>query len=125
MANEIKMTAKITFDKGLVVGVGRNVTDKLIDVTGTRYTQVVQSVGFAAEEALEMGDVGATNAGYCHLKNLDATNFVTFGPIAADVHMGRLNAGESCLFRLNKAAAVAVIQADTAAVDVEVLVIED
>lgn len=125
MANEIKLTAKITFDKGEVSGVKRDESDKLVDVSGSRYSQTVQAVGFASEEAIGMGDVGVTNAGYCHMKNLDATNFVTYGPIAADVHLGKLKPGESCLLRWNKAAAVPVIQADTAACDVEILVIED
>jgi len=125
MANEILMTAKLAFDKGLVVGVSRDESDKNVTVTGARYSQVVQNVGFAAEEAMEMGDVGAANAGYCHIKNLDSTNFITYGPLATETHLGRLNAGESALLRLNKAAATAVIQANTAACDVEILVVED
>lgn len=125
MANEVKMTTKITFDKGSVAGVKRDETDKSFDVTGARYSQGVQNVGFASTEAINFGDVGDANAGFCHMKNLDATNFVKIGGATGEVYVMKLKPGESCLFRWMKAAGTGFIQADTAACDVEILTIED
>lgn len=124
MANEIQMTAKITFDKGLVVGVGRDETDVNVDVAGTRYTQIVQEIGFAAEELISLGDVPSASLGYCHMKNLDATNFVQIRPATGVADMCKLKAGESCLFRWMTGITPYMI-ANTAAVDVEILIIED
>lgn len=123
MANEISMTVKITFNKTPVANVERDETDVGVDVTGTRYHQGVQEVG-TTEEVLVLGDIPIASLGYCWLKNLDATNFVQFGPAAADAYLIKLKTLESALFRLNLSI-TPVCKADTAACDVEVLIIED
>lgn len=123
MANEIKLTAKITFDKGAVVGVKRDESDKTFDVAGTRYHQGVQNVG-TSEEAVTLGDIPVAGLGYCHIKNLDATNFVKFRPGTGLADMLKLKPLESCLFRWMTSITPFCI-ADTAAVDIEILIIED
>lgn len=123
MANELKITAKITFNKTPVANVSRDETDVTFDVTGTRYSQVVQEFG-TVEEPLTLGDVPIAGLGYCWLKNLDPTNFVLIGPAAGDAYLIKLKPVESAVFRLNLSI-TPVVKADTAACDVEVLIVED
>lgn len=69
---------------------------------------------------VDYGDV--VTPGYCILENLDDTNFVDFGPDDTGlVPMGRLLPGEVALFRFDPSADL-VLQADTAACDVRVLI---
>lgn len=74
-----------------------------------------------SEEDLDVGDVTASGQGYAILQNLDATNFVTYGPKSggAMVAMGRLKAGEIAVLRLEPSA-VLRWKADSAAVKVSV-----
>jgi hypothetical protein len=77
----------------------------------------VLSIG-TAEEDLPVGDVG-TN-GYAYLKNLDSTNYVTYGPKSAGamVALGRLKPGEFVWLRVEPAVILRAI-ANTAAVKVD------
>lgn len=123
MADELKITAKITYNKSPVANVSRDETDKTIDVTGTRYSQVVQDVN-TTEEALTLGDVPSASLGYCWMKNLDPTNFVLLTGAATEVYLIKLKALESAIFRLNLSI-VPFIKADSSPCDVEVLIVED
>ncbi len=123
MANEIKLTTKITFDKGSVAGVKRDETDKSFDVSGSKYSQTVQNVN-TSEEAIALGDIVVANLGYCHIKNLDATNFISIRPGTGLADMLKLKPSESCLFRWEPGITPFWI-ADTGTCDVEILIIED
>ena len=120
MANEITITTSLAFTKG---GVGSTLADAglTFDVSGTDYVQGTQQVGFAAEEVLDLGDI--TTPGYCYMKNTDATNFVVVRGVAADTITVKLKAGEVALFR--HGGTVPTVQADTAAVQINYLLIED
>ena len=86
----------------------------------------VQEIGFAAHEALALGDVGTE--GWLIVRNIDDTNFVDLGVdvAAAFEPFIRLEPGEPALFRLSKdAGATPYAQADTAAVKVEFMLLED
>lgn len=123
MANELMITAKITFNKTPVANITRNETDKTFDVSGKRYSQVVQEVA-TTEEALTLGDVPSANLGYCWMKNLDPTNFILVTGAAGDVYLMKFKPLESGLFRLNLSIDP-FIKADTDPCDVEVLIVED
>lgn len=98
MANEITVTAVLKVTNG-------NYSDAF-SVSGLAVSQAAQggvsgvaSVG-TAEEDLGVGDVATV--GYLALRNLDATNYVTFGPNSAGamVPFGKLKPGEVALVRL-------------------------
>ena len=78
--------------------------------------EVTNSGGEVLVEANELG-----SAGLVFLKNLDSTNYVTFGTHATSNHTVKLLAGESCLFR---AAGAVYGLANTAACNVEYIIIE-
>lgn len=51
-------------------------TSASVDLTGTRFIRNCQTVG-TTYEAITVGDLGS--AGWCYIKNTDATNYVEFG----------------------------------------------
>ena len=93
MANELKITINVNYEKSTeIVDLfeSNNVT-----VTGTEYWHGIQSIGFSAEEAVTVADLGTQ--GYVYAKNLDNTNYVSIGTTGnLDV---KLKAGESALWR--------------------------
>tara|TARA_Y100000310_G_C20000604_1_gene498311 strand:- start:148 stop:513 length:366 start_codon:yes stop_codon:yes gene_type:complete len=121
MANELTVTVSLAFDKGGVAA-SKAFTDVQFDVSGAKLAWVVQNIGTGADVALKLGDM--TTPGYMLVKNLDDTNYVTIGGAASlATQTIRLNAGEVALFRHMGTAPVA--SADTAACNIEYLLIED
>ena len=120
MANEATIRASLTFEKG-----GTSVTLSLgpidRDVAGTEHMWQRQSIGFAAEEAIYLGDVAA--GGYFCAINRDATNYVDIRANTGVADLVKLLPGDFCLFRL-ASDAVPYAQANTAAVPLEYLAIE-
>ena len=114
---------------GQVQGVYDN--DKLLWQPGT--ISVVQSgqgrnaaivsIG-TSEEDISVGDV--TTLGYCFMRNLDAANFVKYGPKSSGVMIpfGKLKATEYAIFRLMTGVTIRAI-ADTGAVNTEIIVMQD
>lgn len=78
-----------------------------------------------SDEVISLGDI--STPGWCWMKNLDDTNYVDIGPTSAGaiVPMIRMEAGETAgPFRLNPSLTLRG-QANTAAVDVLIHVMED
>lgn len=119
MANELTISASISFTKGGVTA-ALSRAGTTLTVSGTKYTRVVQSIGLT-QQALELGDVGTP--GYSLIVNLDATNFVKIRGASGGVDCIKLKPGEFCLFRNAGSAPFAI--ADTAICKIEHLLIED
>ncbi len=117
MANELSISVSVSFVKdGAMVSRSHGFN---ADVSGEAFTHAVQSIGTGSAEVLqETSEVGVPQ--WIFIKNLDDTNFVTFGT-SGTLNL-KLLAGEAVVYR---AAIVPVyIQADTASVDVEYIIIE-
>jgi len=80
----------------------------------------VQSIGFAADELLQLGDV--VTPGFAVFQNLDDTNFVEIG-VGSFTAFLKLKPGELCICRLSTTAPRA--QADTGAVDLFYIIYSD
>ena len=122
MANELKITTQLRYEKGNVkITVGSD--DHYVDVSGDHSIHKTQEIGFAAAEALDIGEI--TTVGYGWFRNMDSTNYVEIGYDDTGVKaLIKLKAGEqSGPVRLGQDAPYA--QADTAAVDLEYILIED
>ena len=119
MAEEITISASLAFSKG---GIGSTLSDSDLkfDVTGTDYFQGTQGVG-TSEEALDLGHI--TTPGYCYMKNTDTTNFVSIIRATSEGNCIKLKAGEVALFRFE--ATAPFVKADTSAVQINYLLIED
>lgn len=82
----------------------------------------VQTIGTSAE-TVTTGDVATL--GWCFLQNLDATNFITYGPDSTgQVDFGRLKAGEWAAFRLEPGITLKAT-ADTAACKMAVWILDN
>jgi len=76
MANELSLTLGWKYDKNSRIRIISPVTTKH-DVTLSTVVEQVQAIGFAAHEALVLGEVAAPGFAWFH--NTDATNYVEIG----------------------------------------------
>ena len=118
MANEIGISVSISGNKsGAKITRAESVS---VDMAGDSYTSGVQGIPTGGEVFVEADELGT--AGYVFIKNLDTTNYITIGSHATDNHTIKLKAGECTLFR---AAGSVYGKANTAACNVEYIIIED
>ena len=97
MANELTLSGSITF----------NDTDEMasvsalnVSMTGTRFIHMRKSINYAAEEALDLGELSGSSLGWFYAKNLDSTNYLEIrSGTGASNDVIKLKAGEFCLFR--------------------------
>lgn len=121
MASEITVTVSLTFRKGGSVD-GIDPGPVTVTMTGTNILRNRQTVGFAAEEALLLGDVPA--GGWFIGVNRDPTNYIRIRGAAGQTPLARTRAGEPACFRID-AGATPTVQADTAACELDYLILED
>ncbi len=120
MSNELTVTGIVRFDNGSIsVDFGK--ASIKLDVSGDKYVHRIQEIG-TSEEAIGLGDLGTP--GYAIFFNRDSTNFVEIRPATGVADLVKLKAGEIAVFRITSDATPYAI-ADTAAVDLEYLIIED
>lgn len=122
MADELQITLSSRLSNGNLKDVIESNVYKVTQDTIGAHMPVV-SVG-TSEEDLSVGDVAIL--GWAYLRNLDATNYVTYGPSAAGsmVAFGRLEPGEFAMLRLSPGITLRW-KADTAAVKVLVRLYQD
>lgn len=120
MANEIKQTIALLVSNGeYSQSVQKTLTQ---DQSGLGASSGIVIVG-TSEETLSFTDI--TTEGVLFLQNLDATNYVTYGPDSTGmVSFGRLNPGEVHMLRLSPGLTFKW-QANTASVKVNYLLLED
>lgn len=123
MANELTITASVSFSKGEVLQMGFSRANKQFNVTGTKYIHNLQSIGFAAAEALAIGEVATP--GWCFFFNTDATNYVQILTAVAGTAFCKLKAKEFAMLRLPPGVTAPAAQADTAAVELQYMIVED
>lgn len=116
MSQELRLTAQVTYAKGNDA-YQRNPGNLAVDVSGVPRASQVQTIGFAAHEALLMGDVAT--AGYAFFRNLDSSNFVLIGRDDGGTfrEVIKLRAGQWAVVPLGINAPYA--KADTAACNLE------
>ncbi len=121
MANEITVTAFLKAVKGEYSDQASH--QDTLDMTGAIGVRNVQTVGFAAHEALVLGDV--TTCGWAYFKNTDATNYVQIGVDTTGTFRAviKLKPGEGGVIRLATNAPYA--QAAVAAVNLHYWILQD
>jgi hypothetical protein len=120
MANELSITASMTFAKGPTTArMGRG--GVLASVTGTKVADLIQEIGTAAE-ALMLGDI--STPGYVLIENLDATNFVSIRAGSGGTNLIDIPPNTTAgPFKLSSASSPHAI-ADTAPVKIRYLLVE-
>jgi hypothetical protein len=119
MSNEITLSVRFDVSNG-------NYAPGSINLSNLQFTQAtagaderIQNIG-TTEETL--GET-LTTTGWLFMRNLDAANYVEWGP-ATNTYIGRIEAGEFAVFR-TVPAAVVYVKANTAACDVWYRWLED
>lgn len=121
MASEITVELALSFRKGSSQE-GVDPGPISVTMTGTNFLRNRQTVG-TSEEALLLGDVPA--GGWVFMVNRDSSNYVRVKAATGATALIRLRAGEAACFRLDAGATAPFVQADTSAVELEYLLIED
>jgi len=126
MANEVKIGSSLQVDKGNFAS-GKLGGSFQVDQNGTGGSVPGQISATTAAQGVIVDLSALTVLGYVYLQNLDATNFVEWGPtVAAVFHpIGKMKPGEQAgPFRLSPGKSLTV-KADTAAALVQVQAFED
>jgi hypothetical protein len=119
VSDELTLSIKATLANGIEFPdlASRQIS---IDVSGDRFTLQRQEIG-TSEEALNLGDIAT--GGYFIAVNRDTTNYVELRSGTGAVDFIRLNAGEVCCFRISADATAPYAIANTAAVELEYLLV--
>lgn len=129
MALENTLDASLEYDDGLVSD-SMSVASRTVTSAGKRKTHLIQNVGFAAEEAVQLGELTAPGA--FMLRNLDPTNYINvltgtggviFAKLRPDAN-GDGKGGFVLIDCLGSGAQTPFVQAAVAACRVEVMTVE-
>lgn len=106
------------------VATGLSVSGLYVSLSGSRYIQLVQQFPTTAG-GTAINVTGLSNIGYCEFVNLDATNYVDIMTAVSGTAFARLQPGDAHLFRFTPAITAPAALAHTAAVNVQLLCIEN
>ena len=120
MSDEITVSLAMQVTNGNYTSGQIRENGKTFDQAAVGCHEGIAAIG-TTEESLSTGDI--TTEGWLFLKNLDATNYVQWGG-STGVYIGRLEAAESAMFRLEPAATV-YLKANTASCNVQFKLNED
>lgn len=121
MSAEIQVSLSLVARKGGTLA-GLDLGALSITWTGNNSLHNRQTVG-TVEEALVLGDCGA--GGFLIMVNRSASNYVKVRPSSGVADLVRLRAGEGACFRLDAGATAPFVIADTAACELEYVLLED
>mgnify|MGYP003638376143 CR=1 FL=1 len=119
MANELRIEAQLEYSKNGVKEAKRD--SAYIDVSGDSINKTIQEIATSNTAITAVATVGTY--GYIFIKNLDASNYVEIADEDDTNYFCKLKAGEFALFRAADSDYWA--RANTAAVDLEIIIIED
>lgn len=95
-----------------------------VTTTGTHMQWERITVGTSEEELTINADITAgSDPGYAHFVNTDATNYVQVG-MSTGAYFMRLKAGESAVLPLDPGITSLFLKANTASVQLEILIFE-
>lgn len=122
MANEITLSASLAYEDSESADIALSKLALSVTVSTKKFAHVKMNVG-TTEEALDLGEI--TSLGYCLMINRDSTNFVELRAATAGTRIIKLKAGEAALFRFGSGVTAPYIIADTAACQIEYLLISN
>lgn len=121
MADEITLDQRLRLSNGALLDDNNPGRIQITQTTQGKFS-VVLTIG-TTEESTTFTDI--TTPGICYLRNLDATNYVQWGP-ATGVYQGRLKASDvPACFRLDNGATTLYLKANTAACKVLITVYDN
>lgn len=123
MANELTINGSVAFSKGNVATKTLAVQTLRANVSGADFIQATQSIPTTAGGTAISIPAAIGTPGWFFIKNNDATNYVTILDSVSGAALLKLKAGEVAMGRFASAAPAAL--ANTAAVVIEYLIVED
>lgn len=120
MANEVTLNASMAYADSEGADEALSIVELLATVATKKYTKFKQAIGFAAEEAIQLGEV--TAPGWALFINRDATNFIELRVATSGAIFAKLLPGEFALLRLGSGSQAPTAQADTAACQLEAFI---
>ena len=120
MANEISVTSKLGCTNGFLKFSPPAISFNVDQTAAGGPTPGTITVG-TSEESVAFGEL--STLGWLQMRNLDPTNYVQWG-FATTAYGGRMEAGESALFRLEPGTTL-YLKANTAACLVEINALEN
>lgn len=120
MSNEVSINATVQYSDSEDSDAVLQVLDLLVTVASKKFTRLKQNVG-TSEEALLLGEV--TSLGIIVLVNRDPTNFVKVKESSSGIVIGKLHHGIPMIWPVGSGISAPYLQSDTAACQVDVLVI--
>lgn len=122
MANEIQVSSTLSYAKTPVPLQSLVVSNVNANVAGTNYTKISQTIPTSAGgTALSLG--GVSTPGWCMLVNRDSANYVDVLTAVSGTPFARMLPNEPFLLRFNPGITAPALQANTASVLVEGMVV--
>lgn len=121
MADEIKVNGSIEYSDSEDSSVDLEIANLLATVTTKRFIKYKHNIG-VTEEAIKLGEL--STLGWAMFINRDPTNFIELRVATSGAKFGKLFPGEFALLRLGSGAQAPYAIADTAACQMDVLIIE-
>lgn len=121
MANEITVSATLSYDDSESDPIDLVVRLLQASVSSKLPARLKQNVG-TSQEAINLGDVSAP--GWAMFVNRDLTNFVELRVSSGGAKFAKLLPGEFALLRLGSGAQAPYAIADTAAVQLDVFILD-
>jgi len=122
VADEIRVQSSLVYDDSESRPVSIQIPEFLKSIATKKFIHHKVSVGFAAEEAIPLGE--CTSPGWAMFVNRDATNFINLKVATGGAIFAKLLPGEMALFRLGSGAQAPYAIADTAACQLEYLILQ-
>lgn len=119
MSRELTISGSLAYADSDSADLSLAVTNLIVNVTTKVYAKYKQSIGFAAAEALILGEVVTPT--WIIVVNRDATNYVNLTVATGGAIFAHLLAGWFAILPLGSGAQAPFAQANTAACLVEVL----
>lgn len=120
MADEITVSVSLSYEDSEFADEALAITEKLATVASKKYIKAKQNIG-TAEEAIALGEV--TAPGFGVFINRDLTNFISLKVATGGAIFCKLLPGECALLRLGSGAQVPYAIADTAACQMEYMLV--
>ena len=120
MANEIKVNAAVSYADSEGAKTLLEIVDLLASVSTKKYVQAKQNIG-TSEEAIGLGEV--TSLGLGIFINRDSTNFIELRTGTGGTKFAKIAAGRLAIFWFGSGITAPFAIADTAACQMEYLII--
>lgn len=123
MSQEVTVQASLSFTKGSVSQKNLSITGLRADVAGTNFVQQTQTIPTTAGgTAIKLGSLASV--GWFFIKNNDPTNFVEILNAVSGAVLLKLLPGEFACGRFHTTVTAPAALADTAACQIEYLIVE-